>query len=714
MPYQAPGVKTIVTIGNTTVTLPAGTRILSLIGNSDRTVFVTAEAQVQPSNLLVQVANSGLTSVSEIYDFSGPGNSQYQYLPAASGAYGSGYFLSGNFIGWTPAVNPYPASVTPAIGSTFNVTYNYSGVAFKENHIVPTLASGTGNILNIANVTNIVSVSGTVGSSIIAFSGIAQNPSGAGYYLAGNSLLWSQGTYSSFAVAQADGFVPSGQSTIYVNYNYSGISTSETQIQNSGHSEELGIAFSGGNVLGIISVSNTNTNFYVSGTVNPIYSGNTWPFDTLGYGISGTGYLQSGNYINWSAATNNGFPYATVPPVNDVIYIDYEYTKSSNAYVPQSFATFGDVVNAYGQIADWTLITTGPNAGTYQLANVNPLVLGAQIAFDNNAPIVTLVQNQGAGTTGGDYLASLNLLQTKTVDLIVPLTFGSGLAAFVNGVNTVPNNTGTNGNMSTANIAEALYYADLHCDTMSSPDNKMERVALGSLGAAEIGDINTPNTYIYTASVALDDKRIALVAPGTCTIQLQDPNGNYQNVNVDGSLLAVAVAALSANPNSDVATPLTNQELTDFSSISAQTPGHPSTDYVNVEMNNLAAAGVMVIAAEGPRIFVRQQLTTDQTNPIVGEFSVVTLADYVSQAVRSSCNQYIGKKLVPAITIPSVKGTILATLQALAAADIISSFGAVTCQINSNNPTQLLVSAAYVPIFPLNQIIVTFTLNTLG
>jgi len=704
MPYTPPGVTTNVVINNTTVTLPGGTRILSLVGNSNKQSSVSNEAQIQPASLVVNVNNSGLAAVSSIYDYSGPGQSLYNYQPSGSGAYGSGYYTVGNSIHWTAAANSYPASTTPSVGSTYYATYNYSGVASSESQIVPTLASGVGNVLDITSVETITAVSGTVGNFAAT-----NYTSQAGYYVSGNSLLWSLGTaYGSFALAQAAGAIPSGQTTIYVSYNYSGVATGEAVVQNSTRNTQVGIVAKGGNLVSIISVSGASSAYPASGTV-------TLP-DTSGYGTSGSGYYQSGNSINWNQVNPAayGYPAATVPAVNDVFYVNYTYNKPASAYSPKSYVTFTDVVNAYGQVADWNLVTSGVNAGTYQLASINPLVLGASVAFQNNASLVMLVQNSGAGTTAGDYLNTLAELQTKTVDLIVPITIGSGLASIINGVNYVTNNTGTNGNMATGEIAQALYYTKLHCDTMSNAINKMERVSLGSLGAAEVGDINTPNTYIYEASVSLDDKRISLIAPGTTTLQLQDPAGVFQNINVDGSFLAVAVAALSASPLNDVATPLTNQQLTGFTAISASTPGHVSENYQNVEMNNLAAAGCMVIAQQGPKIYVRQQLTTDQSNVVNGEFSVVTLIDYVSQAVRSSCNQFIGKKLVPQITIPSVKGTILATLQALSQADIISSIGAITCQINPLNPTQLLVTAVYVPIFPLNQIVVTFTINTLG
>lgn len=686
MPYSPPGVETRVIIDSTTVTLPGGTRILSLIGNGDRTKSVSGEALVQPDSRIVEVTNSGLSNIQRVYDFSGPGSSLYTYPTSGAGAFGSGYYQSGNSILWTVSANPYPSSTTPTSTTTYFVDYNYSGVASSEAHTSPTLASGVGNLLDITDVTDVVTVSG----ALVTFPEAAVDPSGAGWYLSGNTLLWSLGTdWATFTAGAAVGVFPSGQSQIYVNYTYSGTAIAESHVHSGTYSNQLDIP----TVNSIIAVSGATSAYPASGTV-------TAP-DTSGYGTSGSGYYQSGNFINWNAVdpAAYGYPAATVVPVSGVFYVDYTYTKQATDYNAKNFVSFNNVVSEYGNIATWNLITSGPTAGSYELVSINPLTLGAQVAFQNNASVLMLVQNEGAGTSAGDFLDSLSKLETKIVDVIVPLTIGSG---------------NVQNAMSIDQRALALNYTKLHCETMSNEVNHKERVSLGSLGVANVGDATTEDTYIYTASVALDSKRIALVAPGTTTVQLQDPAGVFQDVDIDGCFLATAAASISVSPLNDVATPLTNKELVGFTQISAVSPDHPSQDYLAVEMNNLAAAGVMVIASEGPRIFVRHQLTTDQSNVVNGEFSVVTLIDYVAQAVRFSCNQYIGKKLKPATTIPAVRGTILATLQTLAQNDIISSIGGITVQINPLNPTELLVEASYVPIFPLNRIKVTFTIRTLG
>ncbi len=587
MPYTPPQVTTSVVIDSTIVSLPGGTRLLALIGEASKTKTILGEIHIQGSGLTADVNQTGLSSIISIYDFSGPGNSLVNYPTSGTGAFGSGYYISGETILWTEAVNPYPASSTPQAGSQFIV--NYSG--------------------------------------------------GGTQTLTQNSL-----------------------------YN---------------------VAISGTDVATVTNKLNTLT-YPVSGTVTG--------FDSIGFGVTGTGWTLSGSSIVWGQATNDGFPSTTVVQSGASFFVDYNYTKSGSDYEPKNFVDQSRVVDEYGSEAYWTLITSGVNAGSYTLSRINPLTLGAKVAFLNNASVLTLVEISGTGLAGGDYLDPLSKLQEKSIDLIVPLTVGSGV---------------TTNDMDVEERALALNYTKLHCETQSNSANQRERVGLGSLGAAEIGDDSTPNTYIYTAELGLNSKRMCLVAPGTAQIQLQDPAGVFQNVNIDGCFLAVAVAALSASSLIDVATPLTNQELNGFFDVSAGTINHPAHDYLTVEKNMLGGAGVLLIDQEGPRIFVRHQLTTDQSNVVNGELSVVTLIDFVSQAVRFACKGFIGKKLRPAQTIPAVKGAILATLSTLAGNDIISSIGGIKVSINPNNPTELLVEASYVPIFPLNRITVKFTIKTL-
>jgi len=128
MAYTPPGVETFVTIGDNQVVLPGGTRVLSMIGTSNMTKNVSGETWTQPISRQIQTSQSGISTVSRVYDYSGPGNSLYVYPTSGAGAFGSGYFVSGNnTIAWTVAENEYPTTTTPASGVAYLANYNFSG-----------------------------------------------------------------------------------------------------------------------------------------------------------------------------------------------------------------------------------------------------------------------------------------------------------------------------------------------------------------------------------------------------------------------------------------------------------------------------------------------------------------------------------------------------------------------------------------------------------
>src|SRR5690606_41143120 len=54
-----------------------------------------------------------------------------------------------------------------------------------------------------------------------------------------------------------------------------------------------------------------------------------------------------------------------------------------------------------------------------------------------------------------------------------------------------------------------------HCETMSTPQNKKERISIGSLGPAEIGDADTENTYVFEAQRS-EERRVGKECRARC------------------------------------------------------------------------------------------------------------------------------------------------------------------------------------------------------
>jgi len=719
MAYSPPGVYTEVEIANNIVSLPGGTRVLALIGTGRRTKDVTGENVFQPTARFNTLINADINSINSVYDFTGPGGSQKTYLASGNTTYfGAGYWLSGtNTIAWTPAENEYPLSTTPPLtpvaSANYYGTFDYSGTSLSGTTLLPiseesvdydsTLSgTSTGTTLKLGDGVTILNVyDGTNTATAALYSGTGTGAGTSGWYqpIGTSDLVWTNGTLIDYADAVASGSIPASGAAYYVDYEYSGTVSSQLYVQTGAYSNTLlsaTLASGMTTVNALTSVTGNGVSYPGSGTAAAT------GVDTLGYSKDGSGWTLSGSIndydITWSPVDplTYAYPSSAVPSISGSYTVDYTYNKTSTDYVPLNFTNYTQIVNEYGPEGEWTLISTGSQAGTYQLDKINPLTLGARIAFANGASVVTLCQMSGVGNTSGDFQNSLNQLQSKIVDVIVPLTIGSGV---------------TSNDMSLTEISLTQQNVKLHCDSMSLPQNKKERVGLGSLGAAEIGDTVTPLTYLFEAN-SLKDKRANLVAPGLTTVQIQDKAGLYRNVIVDGSFLAVAAGAVSCNPLSDVATPLTNKQFSGFTKIISTTTDHPDQEYLESEKNILAAGGCMVIDSNGSRIFVRHQLTTDQTNQANGEFSVVTTTDYVSQAVRFTTESFIGKKLLTLIVLPAIQSTILATMQALAGEAIINAIGAITVDTNPSDPTEVLATVQYVPVFPLNRIRVTFTIRT--
>lgn len=339
------------------------------------------------------------------------------------------------------------------------------------------------------------------------------------------------------------------------------------------------------------------------------------------------------------------------PAAGKKYYVDYDYAKVSADYIPRFFFNMQSVEDEHGPVS-----------------TTNTVSLGAEIVFQHGASAVCLVQLDPAdGAELTQYQKALDkLLQVKGINVVVPLTGDTNLFAYVKN----------------------------HVNVASSLTERKERIAiLGMSGAPSV------STVIAQAQ-ALNDKRVTLVYPTSAT-RFVGANTSVSTLN--GSFLAAAIAGIRTSANFDVAEPLTRKEIIGFDDI-------PDT-LLRSQKNQLSAAGVCVIETVQDIPRVRFGTTTAPSQVSTREISVVEIVDFTATNSRDILEAiFIGQKIL-ADTPSQVRSTLSALLNDLIRKEIIVAFTDLQASINTIDPTQIDVSFKISPVFPLNYILITFSLE---
>ncbi len=332
--------------------------------------------------------------------------------------------------------------------------------------------------------------------------------------------------------------------------------------------------------------------------------------------------------------------------------IDYSFAKVSDDYVPRFFFNMTDVVNEHGEVSD-----------------TNKLSLGAEIVFQQGASAVALIQIDPAdGAEVTQFRNAIDkLLTVEDINIVVPLSPNPSLFSFL----------------------------ETHVNLASSVTERKERT--GIVGLEGSPDVTTVGNF----AEALADKRMVLVYPPSA---VRFVGTNQTASTLDGSFIAAAIAGIRTSREFDVADPLTRKELTGFESI--------EDTLLRTEKNLLTSKGVLVIDTVSTIPRVRHGVTTDPTTVENREYSVVEIIDFVGVSSRELLEAiYIGQKIL--VDTPSqVRSTINAILSDLVSREIIVDFKDIQSSINNLDPTQIDVSFAIRPVFPLNFIFITFSLSS--
>lgn len=346
------------------------------------------------------------------------------------------------------------------------------------------------------------------------------------------------------------------------------------------------------------------------------------------------------------------------PAIGAYYYVSYKWDKVD--YTPKVFTKMKNIEAEYGTVS----------------IN-NRASLGAFLAFLNGASAIGIKQVQRevgkSDANSVSYINGITELEKKiqnvfNADVIVPLTTDGGVQA----------------------------YARNHVEKMSSIRYQGERVAVFGF------PLGTVPTKAQTLAQGLSSNRVVMLYPDGAIIGIADQLGIENEYVVDGSMLAAALAGKMVSPQYDVATDMTHKELVGFKRLTRVLD--------QVEANQTAVAGITILEDLQPTIRIRQWFTTDMSSVLTRSPYVATTIDKVQQDARASLQKFIGKKNLPGLT-SSMGDSLKNTLGSLVSQQILSEFKAVEVVVDPQDPTIILGTAFYRPVFSIAWIKLTLNVS---
>lgn len=350
---------------------------------------------------------------------------------------------------------------------------------------------------------------------------------------------------------------------------------------------------------------------------------------------------------------------------SETIRVSYRYTPDGY-HDPQRFSDFDEVQAQYGVPLD--------AEGNI----VSPLSFAAKFAFQNGARQLVLVAT-GVPSPAEFEAAYVKLTGITDVDIVVPIPDG------IEGTDSVPGDTSDIG-------------TDLAAALVASSEAGIFRV--GILGFDQ-GVTRNP----VTMAGEIDSSRVMLVYPNRLRYFHGQAN---MTLDVSGFYLAAAVAGRMAGMT--VQTPLTKKQIFGFAGF----PVSVSQTMTLTNKNIWSAGGVSVfeINRQG-QLVARHGVTTDPTNIHTREISLGRARDRLITLMQETVEGagLIGS-WIDEDTPSRVKGVVSGVLEASILSNLIVGYDNLKARQLSSDPSVIEVKFRYRPAYPLNYIVISFSINT--
>jgi len=285
----------------------------------------------------------------------------------------------------------------------------------------------------------------------------------------------------------------------------------------------------------------------------------------------------------------------------------------------QYFATYGYVrpASAYNTPIQY-FSENQAIAGLTPVSATNTLMLYAHIAFQQGATSIVVCQVDDATSPGN------------------PTTNEVAAALAALGESTVVTDVVVADTRLTTQINLKNYISQQSSVTVGNYCTGWFGMPIGT----GVGDVDTPNTFVYAAAVTLavapDDPargRLIIAAPSGANYTVTNADGTTTVVQLDSTATACATAALNSSFTSP-ATSLASKTIIGFDPTTFPT-------YLRSERAQLASNGVMVITNLGGNLTILDPVTTEAGGGNLPEFkyrSTTSQKDNVTKAIVQVIN----------------------------------------------------------------------------
>jgi hypothetical protein len=211
-----------------------------------------------------------------------------------------------------------------------------------------------------------------------------------------------------------------------------------------------------------------------------------------------------------------------------------------------------------------------------------------------------------------------------------------------------------------------------------------------------------PAATLRSAAQAYNNEAIIYVSPASFI--LQNPITG-RDTNVGGQWAAAGIAGMFAAR--DVQVPLTRKVLAGFSGIADRRTS------IEQALDSSAGLFVLIDKSQSGVIQVRHQVTTAVQNINTAEASVVRAKYDMAHRLRDALDGSIVGQVMSETNAPlAVQSVTAGVLEQLVVEGAINGYTNVKARLLDTDATTIEVRFEYRPAFPINNIIVRFTINS--